>query len=86
MRANFAVEIQCVLRFLEPSTVQQVRANHDPSATFSRFAVNGCDVVLVLSEPLVQVFTERSDQLQLWWVMVFKRILSNYKRQGETRA
>lgn len=78
---HFSIEIQSFLRLHKFPTMQQVSADHHPRAAFSRFAVNRCDVVLVLGEPMIEIFTERLNELQLRRVVVFKRVLSHCQRQ-----
>lgn len=40
-------------------------------------------MIVIFTQPLVKIFTERFDELQLWWVMVFKRVLCNCREKEE---
>lgn len=77
--ADLAVEVECLLGLLELAAMQQVGADHHAGATFSRLAVDGGDVQLILAQPLIQVLTERPDQLQLGGVVVLERVLSHWQ-------
>lgn len=79
--ADLSVEIQSFLRLLKLASVQQVGADHNTGAAFSGLAMNGGDVLLVLAQPLVQVFAEGLDELQLGRVVVLKRVLSNCRKR-----
>lgn len=57
--------------------VEEIGADHDSGASLPGLTVDGCHVIVVLAEPLVQVFTKRLNQLQLRRVVVFKGILCN---------
>lgn len=57
--------------------VEEIGADHDSGAPLPGLTVDGCHVIVVLAEPLVQVFTKRLDQLQLRGVVVFEGILCN---------
>lgn len=57
--------------------VEEIGADHDSGAPFPGLTVDGCHVIVVLAEPLVQVFAKRLDQLQLRGVVVFEGILCN---------
>lgn len=65
--------------------MQQIGTDHDPSATFACLAVDGGHMIVVLTQPLVEVLTERLDQLQLRGVMVFKGVLCNWRGTKKTR-
>lgn len=58
-------------------SVEEIGADHDPGASLASLAVDGRHVIVVLAEPLVQVFAKRLNQLQLRRVVVFEGILCN---------
>lgn len=60
---HFPVEVQCLLGVLELATVQEVGADHHPGAAFPCLAVDGRHMIVILAQPLVEVFTERLDEL-----------------------
>lgn len=75
--ADLSVKVQRLLSLLKLAPVQQVGTDHDTGAAFSRLTVDGSDVLLVLTQPKIQVLTERLYQLQLGRVVVLEGILSN---------
>lgn len=75
--ADLAIEVQRFLRLLKLAPVQQVGADHHASATLPRLAVDGGNVLLVFTQPLVQVLAKWLDELQLGWVVVLERVLSD---------
>lgn len=77
MGADLPVEVEGLLSFLELSSVQQVGTDHDTGAAFTRLAVDGSDVLLVLAQPLIQILAERLYQLQLGRVVVLEWVLSD---------
>lgn len=79
--ADLSVEVQSLLRLLKLASVQQVGTDHHAGAAFSGLAVDGGDVLLVLAQPLVQVFAEGLDELQLGRVVVLERILSDCRNR-----
>lgn len=79
---DFPVKIERFLSVQEFPPVEEIGADHDSGASLPGLTVDGCHVIVVLAEPLVQVFAKRLDQLQLRGVVVFKGILCNWgKRQ-----
>lgn len=86
MGADFPVEVEGLLSFLELAPVQQVGADHHAGPALSRLAVDGGDVLLVLAQPLVQVLAERLYQLQLGRVVVLERVLSDWERRSRAMA
>lgn len=79
--ADLSIEVQSLLRLLKLASVQQVGADHHAGAAFSGLAVDGSDVLLILTQPLVQVFAEGLDELQLGRVVVLERVLSDYRNR-----
>ena len=74
---DFPVEVEGFLSLQELAAVQQVGADHDARAPLPCLAVDGGHMIVVLAQPLVEVFTERLDELQLRGVVVFKGVLCN---------
>lgn len=74
---DFPVKIKRFLGVQEFPPVEEIGADHDSGASLPGLTVDGCHVIVVLAEPLVQVFTKRLNQLQLRRVVVFEGILCN---------
>lgn len=77
---DLSIEFQSFLGFVELPSVQQVSTDHHTSPTFSCFAVNGCNMLLVFTQPLIQILTKGPDQFQLRGVVVFKGVLGHCQR------
>jgi hypothetical protein len=52
--------------------VDKVAAYHEPSAAFTRFAVNCSNVSLVNPHPFIYIFTETMNHIKLWGLVVIK--------------
>lgn len=76
-RPDLSIKVQSFLGLLEFPAVEEIGADHDPSAALPGLTVDGRHVIVVLAEPLVQVFTKRFDELQLRRVVVFEGVLCN---------
>lgn len=61
----------------ELAAVEEISADHDPGAALPGLTVDGRHVIVVLAEPLVQVFAKGLNELQLRRVVVFKGVLCN---------
>lgn len=62
---------------LEFAPVEEIGADHDSGAALPGLTVDGRHVIVILAEPLVQVFAKRLNQLQLRRVVVFEGVLCN---------
>lgn len=78
--ANLSIEVQSFLGCMELPSVQQISTDHHTSSPFSRLTVDRSNMLLVFTQPLIQILTERFDQLQLGRVVVLKSILSHCQR------
>lgn len=75
---DFTVEIKCFLGLHEFAAMEEIGADHDSCSALPRLTVDGRHMIVVFTEPLVQVFTKRLDELQLRRVVVFEGILCNW--------
>lgn len=56
---DFAIKVKRFLGLQEFAAVEEIGADHDSGAALPGLTVDGRHVIVVLAEPLVQVFTKR---------------------------
>lgn len=56
---DFTVKVQRFLGLQEFASMEEIGADHDSSAALPGLTVDGRHVIVILAEPLVQVFTKR---------------------------
>lgn len=56
---NFTIKVKRFLGLQEFAAMEEIGADHDSSAALPRLTVDGRHVIVILAEPLVQVFTKR---------------------------
>lgn len=56
---DFSIKVKRFLGLQEFTAMEEIGADHDSSASLPGLTVDGRHVIVVLAEPLVQVFTKR---------------------------
>lgn len=74
---DFSVKVERFLGIQEFAAMEEIGADHDSGAALPGLTVDGRHVIVVLAEPLVQVFAKGLNELQLRRVVVFEGVLCN---------